>query len=86
MKSIWIANYENNEIKVENTWFNGERLYVNNILQDKTFGGFSTKLTGHLINRKNERENIKVNLGARFCKVNCLLFINDKKVEVRKEK
>ena len=29
MKSIWTTNYENNEIKVENTWFNGERLYVN---------------------------------------------------------
>jgi hypothetical protein len=85
MKSIWIANYENNEIKVENTWFNGERLYVNDILQDKTFGGFSTKLTGHLMNQKNERENIKANLGG-FFKVNCQLFINDKKIEVKKVK
>ena len=85
MKSIWTANYEKNEIKVENTWFNGEFLYVNDILQDKTFGGFSTKLTGHLINQKNERENIKVNLGG-FFKVNCQLFINDKKVEAKKVK
>lgn len=85
MKSIWTTNYENNEIKVENTWFNGEYLYVNDILQDKTFGAFSTKLTGHLINQKNERENIKVNLGG-FFKVNCQLFINDKKVEAKKVK
>lgn len=85
MKSIWTTNYENNEIKIENTWFNGEFLYVNDILQDKTFGTFSTKLTGHLINQKDERENIKVNLGG-FFKVNCQLFINDKKVEAKKVK
>lgn len=85
MKSIWTSNYENNEIIIENTWFNGERLYVNDVLQDHTFGGFSTKLTGHLIYQKNERENIKVNLGGIY-KVNCQLFINDKKVEVKKVK
>ena len=33
----------------------------------------------------NERENIKVNLGG-FFKVNCQLFINDKKVEAKKVK
>ena len=43
MKSIWIASYENNEVKVENTWFNGERLYVNGILQDERFGFFSSQ-------------------------------------------
>lgn len=40
MKSIWTANYENNEVKVENTWFNGERLYVNGNLQDEKVGVF----------------------------------------------
>ena len=85
MKSIWTTNYENNEIKIENTWFNGDYLYVIDILQYKTFGAFSTKSTDHLINKKNERENIKVNLGG-FFKVNCQLFINDKKVEAKKVK
>ena len=67
MKSIWTTNYENNEIKIENTWFNGEYLYVNDILQDKTFGAFSTKLTGHLINQKNEIQiTCKLNLRELF--------------------
>jgi hypothetical protein len=30
MKSEWITNYDENEIKVTNSWFNGEKLYVNN--------------------------------------------------------
>ena len=85
MKSIWTANYENNEVKVENTWFNGERLYVNGNLQDEKVGVFSTDLTGHLINKKNEKENIKVNLSGSF-QITCRLFINDSKIEVTKEK
>jgi hypothetical protein len=85
MKSIWTANYENNEIKVESTWFDGERLYVNGNLQDEKVGLFSTDLTGHLINQTNERENIKVNLSGSF-KINCRLFINDCKIELKKEK
>ena len=30
MKTIWIANYEANEIRIENSWFRGEKLWVNN--------------------------------------------------------
>lgn len=85
MKSIWTTKYENNEIKVENTWFNGERLYVNGILQDEKIGLFSTDLTGHIINQKNERENIKVNLSGAL-KITCRLFINDRKIKVEQEK
>ncbi|SPW26642.1 Uncharacterised protein [Elizabethkingia anophelis] len=32
MKSIWKAIYGNSEIRIENTWFNGEKLYVNDVL------------------------------------------------------
>ena len=85
MKSIWKAKYENNEIKIENTWLGGERLYVNGILQDKKTSLISSNLTGHLINSKNERENIKTNLFGWF-KIGCNLFINDKKIEVIQEK
>jgi hypothetical protein len=85
MKSIWTTNYENNEIKVENTWFNGERLYVNGILQDEKTSLFSSNLTGHLINTNNQRENIKVSLFG-YVKIKCSLFINDKKIEVIQEK
>ncbi len=85
MKSIWTANYENNEIRVENTWFDGERLFVNGNLQDERMGLISTDLSGHLFNQKNERENIKVNLGGSF-KIICRLFVNDSKVEVTQVK
>jgi hypothetical protein len=85
MKSIWIASYENNEVKVENTWFNGERLYVNGILQDERFGFFSSNLTGHIMNSRNEKEAIKVNLGGCW-RIDCRLFINDNKVEIKQMK
>ena len=58
MKSTWTTNYKNNEIRVENTWFKGERLFVNDTLQDEKFGIFSSDLTGHIINTKNEKESI----------------------------
>nr|WP_320000016.1 hypothetical protein [uncultured Draconibacterium sp.] len=48
MKIIWIANYDENEIKIENTWFNGERLFVNGKLQDGRFNLFSADLLGHV--------------------------------------
>lgn len=85
MKSIWTATYEGNDIKVENTWFNGERLYVNGNLQDEKFGLFSSDLTGHIVNHKNEREYIKVNIGGIF-KIECKLFIDDSKIAVKLEK
>ncbi|KEY19091.1 hypothetical protein [Kaistella antarctica] len=85
MKSIWTANYENNAIKIINTWFDGEPLYVNNDLQDKKFGLVSSNLTGHIINSKNEKEHIKATIFGWF-KVDCILFISDKKIELTKEK
>jgi hypothetical protein len=85
MKSIWTTNYKGNEIKIENTWFNGERLFVNGILQDEKTSLVSSNLTGHLINEKNEKENIKVYLFGYF-KIKCKLFINDQKIEVNQEK
>ena len=34
---IWTANYEGNDIRIENYGANGEKLFVNNKLQDKKF-------------------------------------------------
>ncbi len=85
MKSTWTAIYENNKITIENTWFNGERLYVNDVLQDDATNIFSAVLTGHLINAKGEKESIKANLGG-FLGIDCKLFVNDKLVAVTKEK
>ena len=85
MKSEWIVKYENSEIKIVNTWFNGEMLFVNNELQDERFGLFGSDLTGHLINKNGERKNIKVNLGGAFT-INCRVFIDDKKMTPKKIK
>ncbi len=85
MRSTWTAICENNEIRIENTWFNGERLYVNGNLQDEKFSMFSSCLTGHIINLRNEKEKIKVNIGG-LLEIYCRLFINDKKIELMKNK
>lgn len=85
MKTTWTTMHENNEIKIVNTWLHGEQLFVNNELQDERFGSFTSDLTGHIINSKNEKEYIKVNLGG-FLKVDCRLFVNDKKLIVTKNK
>ena len=84
MRSIWIANYEENEIRIENSWFRGEKLFVNNKLQDEKLSLFSSNLTGNLI-LKGDKKPIKVNLSGWFT-VGCRLFIDDEKVEVTKTK
>ncbi|KIA86105.1 hypothetical protein [Kaistella jeonii] len=85
MKSIWTATYENNTIKITNTWFSGEQLYVNEVLQDKKFGAISSNLTGHIMNSKNEKELIKATIFGWY-KAECILFINDKEVAIKQEK
>jgi hypothetical protein len=82
MKSKWIANYHGTEIKVENTWFNGERLFVNGKLQDEKLSFFSADLSGHLINSTGEKPTIKVNISG-FVKISCRLFVNDSQVELK---
>lgn len=77
MKTVWIAKYENSEIKVVNTWFKGEMLFVDNELQDKRFGVFGSDLSGHVTAENGERKNIKVNIGGAF-KISCSVFIDDK--------
>ena len=81
MKSIWTVTYDNIEIKVENTWFGGESLFVDGKLQHKTHGIFSSNLRGQLISKTGEIIKIKVALGG-FFKVVCSLFIDDQKIEM----
>lgn len=85
MKSTWIANYGNNSIRVENNWFTGEKLFVNDQLQDSRMNFFTADLSGHLFNENGNRENIKVNLSGWFS-VGCRLFVNDRKIEAKQIK
>ena len=87
MKSIWETTVENNVIRIENNWFSGEKLFVNDKLQDYQINYFSAQiLTGHLINSKDEKLNIKVNILQEFFGVNCILFIDDEQVALKKIK
>jgi hypothetical protein len=81
MKTIWKAKYENNDIEIINTWFNGERLLVNGVLQDRQISLASANLRGHLFDSNGKRLHIKANLGG-FSRVKCMLFIDDKAIEV----
>ena len=83
--SIWIANYEGNEIRIENSWIRGEKLFVNNKLQDERLNFFVSDLTGHLISEDGTKKPIKVNISGWFT-MGCRLFVDDEKVEVAKIK
>ena len=83
--SIWIANYEENEIRIENSWFRGEKLLVNNKLQDKRLNFFVSDLTGHIISKEGKKLPIKVNMSGYF-RIGCRLFIDDENVQVAKTK
>jgi len=83
MRSEWIAMYEDTEIRVVNTWFDGEKLYVNKELQDERFGMFGSDLTGHVIDSNGERKNIKVNIGGALT-ISCRVFVDDKKMLLEK--
>ena len=80
--SIWMAYYESREIRIENSW-RGEKLFVNNKLQDERVSIFSSNLTGHLISKEGKKLPIKVNIGGIFT-IGCRLFIDDEKIEVTK--
>ena len=87
MKSIWEATVENNVIRIENNWFSGEKLFVNDKLQDYLINYFSAPiLTVHLKNSKDEKLKIKVNILQEFFGVNCILFIDDEQVALKKIK
>ena len=86
MKSIWEATYENNVIRIENNWFSGEKLFVNNQLQDFQVNYFNPPiLTGHIKNSQ-ERIAIKANLQQGLFGVSCILFIDDEQVALKKIK
>lgn len=86
MKSEWTIKYDDNEIKVTNSWFGGEKLFVNNELQDEQLNFITpSKMTGSLIDKNGIKLNIKTNISG-FFTVSCRLFIDNKKVELQQTK
>lgn len=86
MKSEWIANYEENEIKITNSWFTGEKLYVNNKLQDEQLNFITpSNMTGSLKNKNEKEVLIKANVSG-FWTVSCRVFIDNNKIELKQTK
>ena len=86
MKSEWIANYENNQIKITNNWFTGEKLFINNELQDEQFNFITpSTMTGIITTQKGEKLPVKTNISGLFT-VSCRLFIDNKKIALKKIK
>jgi hypothetical protein len=80
MAKYWKVDYKGHKIVVENTWFNGERLYVDGELQDEEVGfGIRARLLGRIKSGDGAGETIKVSIGAWFS-VDCRIFIDDKLV------
>ena len=77
MKKEFEVTYDGHQIKVVNTWFNGERLYVDGKLQDENIGLGLTRatLTGILKNSNGITESIKVRIGGNFT-INCRIFVD----------
>lgn len=86
MKSEWIAKYEETEIKITNNWFSGEKLYVNNELQDEQLSFITpSNMTGNLITKEGQKLNIKTNILGFFF-VSCRLFIDNQKIVLKQTK
>ena len=86
MKTIWKGNYLGNSIEVHNTWFKGEKLFINKVLQDITYGWFGrSKLECELPNSK-ARTSLRVKLIAGFSKVKCYIFVDGKEIKMEEIK
>jgi uncharacterized ion transporter superfamily protein YfcC len=74
----WNTTYKGHQIRVENTWFNGERLIVDGETQDEQTGfGLRGQLTGRIRSGDGAGEPIKVSLGGWFTIV-CHIFVDDR--------
>ncbi len=72
MKSEWIANYDDNLITITNNWFSGEKLFINDTLQDEQLNFITpSNMSGILTNKKGDRLHVKTNISG-FFKVSCL--------------
>ena len=75
LKKTFEVWHKNHHIRVENGWFSGEKLYIDDQLQDENIGlGFRARLTGEL---KDGNGMVKVTLGGNL-KINCRIFVDNK--------
>ncbi|SFE75661.1 hypothetical protein [Alteribacillus iranensis] len=83
MRKTFEAMHEGHVIQVENTWFKGERLYIDGELQDENVGlALRASLRGAVTNHKGETQEIKVTLGG-TTKIECKIFADNRLIESR---
>jgi hypothetical protein len=76
MKKVFEAIYDGHQIRVENRWFAGEKLYVDGELQDENIGlAFRATLTGNLRIDSHVSKHIKVAIGGYFS-IHCRIFVD----------
>ena len=77
--STWKFEHEGSEIAVVNSW-NGEKLFVNQVLQDEQVGMASrSRLYGSVQSNESQNKQIKVSIGGWF-NIGCTIFIDSKEV------
>ncbi|RNF38827.1 hypothetical protein [Planococcus salinus] len=80
MAKVWEAVYEGRAIRVENSWFGGEKLFVDDRLVDEQVGlRFSSRLFGTVKDSEGQEKGIKVSIGS-VINVHCSIFVDDRLV------
>ena len=75
LKKTFEVIHKDHHIRVENGWFSGEKLYIDDELQDQNIGlGFRARLTGEL---KDGKGMVKVSIGGNF-QIHCRIFVDNK--------
>lgn len=77
MKKVFDVIHEGHHIQVVNTWFSGEKLYIDGELQDENLGVvLRATLRGILKKSDQIKKNIKVSLGG-FFTIKCKIFVDN---------
>lgn len=77
---VWYTAHHHHQIRVEASWFTGERLYVDGELQDEQIG-YLTRSRLYGVTRKDgvADERIKVSIGGWFT-LGCRIFVSDRMI------
>ena len=84
MKTTWKGTYLGNSIEVQNTWFKGEKLFINGNLQDFDKNGFGKSALNGIIKTSEEKMFVRVKLIAQAFSVACYVFVDDQQVDMKK--
>lgn len=74
----WNTTHKGHQIRIENGWFSGERLFIDGELQDEQIGyALRSRLYGTIRDENAPNEAVKVSIGGWFT-MGCRVFVGDK--------